>query len=356
MILRSLLEAIARENGIPESRAPRPCDVFDTIVGIGAGGWLAILLGRFRMTIDSCHYEWGHIMGFIAPKTKAQEIRQQLLQRGHFDKERLVQGVNFVTEKFDTGDYLFEPDIKGARTCHVLVAAQTSEAQDYNLFRSYEIPKSAKLPEKLLKGPANPSSFKISSAFGVTGAPRYFKNAWREQMTGRGPNTKFPKPYNITELALDEIWGIYGNDVPISIVVNIGPGNPSDVDVKQIARRFSWSLRGHSAHEETSIETARSPVIPMPQLDEVEQDVKPLLDSAQEGTAEHNGSMKVAVGDGCERSVVRNLFGRIRDKGVDAKSRDLQDDIEQRIKTKLNNNCSGSAELYCRITHSPDDL
>lgn len=47
LILNKVLETIAKENGVPVHRKPGPCDVFDTIAGIGAGGWLAILLGRF---------------------------------------------------------------------------------------------------------------------------------------------------------------------------------------------------------------------------------------------------------------------------------------------------------------------
>lgn len=33
---------------------PKPCDVFDLIVGTSTGGLIAIMLGRLRMTIDEC--------------------------------------------------------------------------------------------------------------------------------------------------------------------------------------------------------------------------------------------------------------------------------------------------------------
>lgn len=49
LILDKLLGAIARNNGVPD-RKPRPCDVFAVIAGIGPGGWLALLLGRFLRT------------------------------------------------------------------------------------------------------------------------------------------------------------------------------------------------------------------------------------------------------------------------------------------------------------------
>ena len=101
-----------------------------------------------------------------------------------------------MTQVYGTGVCLFESDTKGARTRHVVVAALAFDARSYNLFRSYDIPKSAKLPEKLLEDPENPSSFKISCAFGVTGAARYFTNPWEEQMASSGKirfsDTNFP--------------------------------------------------------------------------------------------------------------------------------------------------------------------
>lgn len=38
LILNKVLETIAKQNGVPEHEKPRPCDVFDTIAGIGTGG------------------------------------------------------------------------------------------------------------------------------------------------------------------------------------------------------------------------------------------------------------------------------------------------------------------------------
>ena len=316
LILNKVLEMIAQENG--SENKPRPCDVFDTIAGIGAGGWLAILLGRFRMDITACLTEWYSIMQCIAPKSKSEQLRLRLIHNCYFDKERLVEQVDSLTKLYRTGDHLFEPDINGARTRHVFVAALNPDDKSYNLFRSYEIPESAKLPEKLLKGPKDPSKFKISSAFGVTGAARYFSMPWKEQMAGGGKisfnDTKFPKPHNITELALDEMWGIYGPAVPLSIVLNVGPGLPNDIDVKQIVKRFSWGSNANPTHETTST------------------------------------SPPEKVQDERKRSVARtNTFGSIRDRGVDTKLRRLEDDIEKDIRKKLNNIQPGNSKLYFRL-------
>ena len=241
LILNKVLETIALQNGVPASEKPRPCDVFDTIAGIGAGGWLAILLGRFRMDIASCLSEWFNMMQCITAKSKTELLRLRLLHHCYFDPQRLMEQVDSLTQIYGTGDRLFETNPTVVRTRYVFVAALTSDAKDYKLFRSYEIPKYAK--KRLLEGPEDPGSFKISSAFGVTGAARYFTNPWKEQMASSGTirfsDTKFPKPHNITELALDEMWGIHGTKVPLSVVVNIGPRLPNDADVKRIARRFS---------------------------------------------------------------------------------------------------------------------
>jgi len=33
---------------------PKPCDVFDLIIGTSTGGLIAVMLGRLHMTVDEC--------------------------------------------------------------------------------------------------------------------------------------------------------------------------------------------------------------------------------------------------------------------------------------------------------------
>ena len=362
LTLNRVLETIARENGVPENRKPRPCDVFDTIAGIGAGGWLAILLGRFRLDITACLSEWYNITHHIAPRSKTAEIRLRLLQHCYFDTDRLVERVDSLTKVYRAGDRLFEHDPQGARTRHVFVAALASDGKGYNLFRSYEIPKSAKLPEKLLEGPENPDSFTISRAFAVTGAARYFIDPWKEQMASsdlsKSSDTKFPEPHNITELALDEMWGIYGTDVPLSVVLNIGPGPPNDVDVKQIARRFPWGLDPKSSHEAMLTRRAGSSILPISQSDGAGQEAKRHSDSPHNHTAQGNSMIKPFVKGKRNRSVTRtSAFGLFKASGIDAKLKRLEGDIENDIKAKLKNLYPGDTDLYFRLTHgtAPND-
>ena len=340
LILRNVLDTIALENGLKER--PRPCDVFETIAGIGAGGWLAILLGRFQMDIFACLTEWSNFMQRIAPRSKLDQLRLRLFKDCYFDRERLIEQVDSLTKRYGTGDYLFEPNIDdNARTRHVFVAAITPDDnnKNYSLFRSYELPHSAKLPGKLLRGPQDPSKLKISSAFGVTGAARYFSMPWQEHMKGgyggggcggkiTFHDTRFPKPHNITALALEEMWGIYGDAVPLSLVLNIGPGLPHISDVKQITQRFSWGLKANPTHEMSST--------PAPS------------DKAQQGEQKPS-------------SVVRpnNTIGSIKNRGsgVDVQLRKLEEDMEKDIREKLESVRPGTSELYVRLAlaEAPQD-
>lgn len=358
LILDELLSTIARSNGV-HHRKPRPCDVFDTIAGIGAGGWLAILLGRFHLDITACLSEWYKITQSIAPKSKAEEIRMRVFKHCYFDPDRLVEQIKHLTKIYGTGDYLFDENTDGIRTRHVFVAALRSDAKGYNLFRAYPIPESAKTPKKLLEGPENPSRFKISRAFGVTGAAKYFSRPWKEQMARSGKmqfsDTKFPKPHNITELALDEMWGIYGTEVPISVVVNIGPGRPNTCDVKQIARRFSWGLTlppqisarlkrpGSPGLIDEHIPKKRNP-FPTPNggdapLHAEGPSVRFAVTMDQRGSASAVDPKKQRI----------DTFGSFRDRRIDQKLRRLESDIERDIKMKLDNIYQGGSKLYYRL-------
>ncbi len=44
----------AKKEGTVLADEPRPCDVFDLIVGTSTGGLIAVMLGRLHMTVDEC--------------------------------------------------------------------------------------------------------------------------------------------------------------------------------------------------------------------------------------------------------------------------------------------------------------
>lgn len=246
LILDKLLGAIARNNGVQDSK-PRPCDVFDVIAGIGPGGWLALLLGRFQMDLSAALAEWYTLIDCIAPRSKAEGLFMRLMQNSYYDTDRLVEQIDHLTEFYETDKHMFFTPPDGTRCKHVFVSALKTDSKGknlgYNLFRTYDGPEGSEAQDP----PSDPRKYKISSAFGVTGAAKYFTAPWKEPSATRGKSRfldiDFPKPHNITELALKEMWRLYGKDVEISIIVNIGPGAPNASDYRNIARRFSWGTK-----------------------------------------------------------------------------------------------------------------
>ena len=255
LILSRVLDKIAEKDG-PQARKPRACDIFDVIAGIGAGGWLAILLGRFHLDIAACLDEWYDLMKVIKPSSRAVGLKFRFLQQCYYDTDKLLEQIKHLTKVYGTGDYMMDSGQYGSageiRCRHVFVAAleENGAHQGYNLFRTYRCPKDA-AARSLRPGPQNPERYTIASAFGVTGAARYFAPKWTENMDNghraKFQDTKFPYPHNVTEIALEEMWGLYGKRVPISVVLNIGPGLPNDKDVQNIqsslAKIVSWPPR-----------------------------------------------------------------------------------------------------------------
>ena len=356
---------------------PRPCDVFDTIAGIGAGGWLAILLGRFHMDVIACLSEWYKIMSCIAPKSMSEEMRMRVLHSSYFDPSRLMHQIERLTKLYGTGENLIANAPDNVRTRHVFVAALKSDGSNYNLFRSYEIPSWAAIPNKLLEGPKDPRKFKISRAFGVTGATKYFSPPWKERMDKSGKmrfsDIIFPKPHNITELALNEMWGLYGVKVPLSVVVNIGPGLADPQDVRHIARRFSWGLniqKGYALRPEPpapaveppspgmELSEPPSPAIEPSELPAPTVDGEPLArDASRLSRISRHGDKKVQFESsrfGSGKSPItrrRSTFGSIREQKIEIKLRRDERRIEDNIRQKLDHvyGAGTGAALYFRL-------
>ena len=324
LILDKLLKEIAAGNKATDTK-PRPCDVFDVIAGIGSGGWLALLLGRFQMDVSAALAEWYNLIDCIAPRSKAEELRMRLLEHMYIHTDRLVEQIEQLTNFYETDKHMFFTGSEGTRCKHVFVAALKTDLKhghlEYNLFRTYACPEGA----GLLDGPPDPRRYKISHAFGVTGAAKYFTPPWKETSAKKVKSTffdiHFPRPHNITELALDEMWGLYGTDVEISVVVNIGPGVPNASDCKDIARRFSWG---------------RNPETTGPSQPKREHKLP-----AHAGDADK----KISVPH-------HETFGSEQNVDIEEKLKRDECKIEEHIKTKLRNVYQTHDPLYFRL--APD--
>ncbi len=361
LILNKLLIAIARNNGVEESK-PRPCDVFDVIAGIGPGGWLALLLGRFQMDVSAALDEWYNLIDCIAPRSKAEKLRMRLIQHSYFDTDRLVEQVDQLTDFYETDQHMFLAPPAGTRCKHVFVSALKTDSKEkdlgYNLFRTYDCP----VGSKVLEGPSNPREYKISHAFGVTGAAKYFSPPWKETSAKKGiskfMDIQFPYPHNITELALNEMWGLYGKDVEISVVVNIGPGTPNASDYRKIARRFSWGRKTAatsptppkrawpSGAKEVTRNTKRAGSHDYEPTDEMLHN-----ESETSHRVQFNQELPAPTGDMDRKTPVarQSTFGSEKDVGIDEKLRRDENKIEDDIRMKLRNVYEKNTPPYYRL-------
>ena len=113
LILDDLLKAIAANPGNRDGK-PRPCDLFDMIGGIGVGGWLALLLGRFHMDIATCIQVYVEIVRSVVPKSNKEKCRLRW-HNASYNQERLLKKIGQLTEKYGTGKHMLYQNKKGPR-------------------------------------------------------------------------------------------------------------------------------------------------------------------------------------------------------------------------------------------------
>ena len=194
------------------------------------------------MDTTSALNEWYKICQYVASNGEKSGRHRRPL-RSYIDTDCLIDRVERLTKVYGTGEYLHEKDSSGTRTRYVFVAAPQEVSGGYSLFRSY--PRlgqtlSPKIPELLREGPKSHFDFRMSEAFAVTSATKYFTPPYIVDTPGRDRmqfhDTTFPNPHPITELALNEMWSLYGYDVPIASVVNLGPSRVDEVSRKHVTQ------------------------------------------------------------------------------------------------------------------------
>ena len=338
LILDETLTAIAAKD--PQHKKPRPCDIFDTIAGIGCGGWLAILLGRFHMDIAACLTEWYSLMEAIEPNSKTAGFKYRLFRQCYYDPDRLTTYIQRLTKIYGTGENMIDDAHNKPRCRHVFVAAleELDTKPGYNLFRTYRCqPKPA--PNTLRPGPLNPEEFKIWRAFCVTGAARYFAPTWQETMDNgkrsKFRDTKFPFPHNITEIALDEMWGLYGSDVPISVVVNIGPGLPNESDITKLTKKVSWPPSLPSRRSTTSSASSKS--------------TKKSQSTSGGSVGEHCVSVRPGASVLGSHNPKSNESIKIDDRDIEKKLQRREEEIERDIVRKLTDQYGEGRVPYFRL-------
>lgn len=243
-ILSKLCDAIASDKGTDRKLAPH--ELFDIIGGIGTGGWLALLLGRYRLDLTRCMTIYLELAG--DPQITAE--RSFFGSRPYIlDQKRLIARIDHILERFELSPWLLDDEVQNleedvkSRCKHAFAVGAIQypkeEGPKYDIFRSYRC---AKTSGPFYHPGPDPGTCKVSSVCAATGATKYLLQPHSIGSTTYSDNG-FPNPHNITDLALDEAYHIYGEKPPLSVVVNIGPGIPSEHDVKKLqrlARKFSW--------------------------------------------------------------------------------------------------------------------
>jgi hypothetical protein len=189
------------------------------------------------------------------------------------DQKRLMNKIDTILKRYELSPMLLDDKERDpeegveVRCKHAFAAGALQfpkqDGQKYDIFRAYRI---AKTSGPFYKSGPEPGTCKVSSVCAATGAAKYLLPPYNFGSTTYSDNG-FPNPHNITNLALDEAYHIYGKRPPLSVIVNIGPGIPSDHDIEKLqdlSRKFSWpywpsgssrtksSLKGSSASSPTS--------------------------------------------------------------------------------------------------------
>ncbi|CAG8981107.1 hypothetical protein HYALB_00012628 [Hymenoscyphus albidus] len=234
VILKALLAKIAEKRGEP-GISLRPCDVFGVICGIGGGGCLALLLGRFHLSTDRALCEWRK---FAPTCKKENEHPSVLINNWEFE-----DAVRRREEQYKTGRKLMDSGAEQTSCRHVFVAARADTIDPrWIIYRAYDALKI----EGALADPLEPNECQLLSAFVGTIATKYFSDP-REMTDSTNTTTNllndFPNQLNIDQIAAHEIWALYGvENVKDSIFANIGPGPPHHSEVRKIMGvKHSWS-------------------------------------------------------------------------------------------------------------------
>ena len=245
LILEKLLDFVTEAKGY----RPKPASLFDTIAGVGSGGWLALLLGRLHLDIKPCIEEWTRLITVLGAADKESRGAGSLLKPHRtINIDTLGVHVMDLVEKYHTHDSFVTP-----RLPLVFLAAEDSatvfkcpgpqpggsqECRDsdrrYGAIRSYLVDD----PSKHLQEPIKPMDVRVCDAFCFTNSTRHLMAPWTETMTSnrhaKFQNDLCSHSQDIMTLAFDEMLKFHGPKTAVDLVVSISTGAPSPADVKAL--------------------------------------------------------------------------------------------------------------------------
>ncbi|KAI4099314.1 MAG: hypothetical protein L6R37_006026 [Teloschistes peruensis] len=229
-----------------DGEKPFSCGTFTLIAGTGfSGACLALFLGRFRMTLSGAMTQWYHLIRGIDP-----------------DPQRIFLFAGTSGGGLESSRHVFFEADEETMCRHVVVAAaeqdskkkkkkkekkekkkkdkkKEQESAEYNFFRTYDLPGS----REAMSGVADPWPTKISLVLDTIAAAEPYTNfkdsasPFPFQMSS-GDKAK-RGACRIVEVALEEVWALYGKDVPIAAIVDVGDGFEEweeGADAREIAK------------------------------------------------------------------------------------------------------------------------
>lgn len=241
-VLKEVCKTLSKKDGY--STPLQPWELFDIIGGIGTGGWLAILLGRYRLRIDQCMSIYVTIANAIDPTKQRRDGSPIPGSPVAISQKMLIDKIDSIIAEHGIGKHLIDDEVNPpadpiSRQCHafavgVVKRADEDSKQEYRLFRTYH-PSS----EAEHQGP-DPARCNVSLACAATAAAKDFLSEYRLGIDGVTYwDDSFPRTHNVSNLALDEADSIFGKASDLDFILNISPGVVSPADVDKLKRTAS---------------------------------------------------------------------------------------------------------------------
>ncbi|KAF2000562.1 FabD/lysophospholipase-like protein [Amniculicola lignicola CBS 123094] len=139
LILKRIFSTMMAEGNLKE--IPRPCDVFDLIVGTSTGGLIAVMLGRLHMTIDECITKYEQlgksVFGGKRRGGKLRKVFKRLRNSAVYDIETLQEEVRKLLDfKGIAHSTTFRET--GTSSCKVMLCVTRSAGRKPDAFRNYK--------------------------------------------------------------------------------------------------------------------------------------------------------------------------------------------------------------------------
>lgn len=267
LVLKDVCEVLSQAEGATETLAPH--QLFDVIGGVGTGGWLAILLGRYKLRIDQCMSIYIDIVKAIDPTRKRASCTHAKGVPAAIDQARLIQEIDRIIDDYGKDFNMMDPS--GEKTtdteaslCRAFAVGVIKHDDkladpDYRIFRSYQA------KQGMRAGPP-PTRCKVSDACAATAAAKDFAKEFNIYGTTYFDDN-FPNTHNVSRLALDEAAPFFGENVAPEFILNISPGIPSEKQIMSLqevaskngpaAFRFQFKLRRAFSADGTTRTMAR---------------------------------------------------------------------------------------------------